>query len=395
MAEKKTVKNKRYFDFSLLFITMFIIAFGLVMVYSASSYDAALSFDGDSTYYLRRQIYSVIAGCALMAVTMFFPYKLYKKFYWVGILFSAFMILLIIPLGYEANDAKRWIRFGSLSIQPAEICKPAAIIFVSTLLAKMSPKVREKWKGFWFPMVPVGILCLMVLIITKNLSSAIIIGGIGLLIVWIGAKKNIWPPIATLVMLLFALSIVMFLKFGKVPDGLGFRLERVLAWLDPEKYYEGKGYQILQSLYGIGSGGIFGKHLGKSMQKMGFLSEAKNDMIFSVICEELGLVGGFSVIAMYVLLLWKIRDVSLYCKDYFGNLLITGIFAHIAIQVVMNIAVATNIMPNTGVSLPFISYGGSSLMILMAEMGIVFNIGRYAKFAEEEPDDEEETPEAD
>jgi cell division protein FtsW len=196
-------------------------------------------------------------------------------------------------------------------------------------------------------------------------------------------------------MLLFALSIVMFLKFGKVPDGLGFRLERVLAWLDPEKYYEGKGYQILQSLYGIGSGGIFGKHLGKSMQKMGFLSEAKNDMIFSVICEELGLVGGFSVIAMYVLLLWKIRDVSLYCKDYFGNLLITGIFAHIAIQVVMNIAVATNIMPNTGVSLPFISYGGSSLMILMAEMGIVFNIGRYAKFAEEEPDDEEETPEAD
>ena len=396
MQEKENrVKNKRYFDFSLLFILIFIIAFGLVMIYSTTSYSAALEHDNDSTYFLKRQMISAVVGSILMVVAMFFPYKLYKKLGGIAMIVSLVLIVLIIPFGTEINGAKRWFTIGSsLSIQPSEICKPAVIIFVASLLSKMSPKVREKWKGFWFPMIPVGILCAMVLFITDNLSSAMIIGIIALMITWIGCKKNIWPPAMAAVGLLVIFAVVLFFKYGNVPQSLGFRFERVLAWLDPEKNYSGKGYQVLQSLYGIGSGGIWGKGLGKSMQKFGFLSEAENDMIFSVICEELGIVGGFSVIAMFVLLLWRIRDVTLYCRDYFGNLLVTGIFVHIAVQVLMNISVATNVIPNTGVPLPFISYGGTSLMILMAEMGIVFNVGRHAQFAKEEPD-EEETPEAD
>ncbi len=147
--------------------------------------------------------------------------------------------------------------------------------------------------------------------------------------------------------------------------------------------------QILQSLYGIGSCGVWGEGLGKSMQKLGFLPEAQNDMIFSIICEELGLVGGLSVIMMFILLLWRIRDITAHSKDYFGNMLVSGIFIHIAIQVILNICVVTNTIPNTGISLPFISYGGSSVIFLMAEIGIVMNVGSHVRFVEEEADEQE------
>jgi len=388
--------NKRYFDFSLLFIVMFIIAFGLLMVYSTSSYSAELNFE-DSTFYLKRQIISVLVGIFAMTVTTFFPYQIYlkRKFKWFAFAASMVSIFLILtPLGYEANGAKRWIRIGSLSLQPAEICKFCMIIFVAAFLTQMGKKVRASYKGFIFPMFYVGIISLLVLIVTDNLSSAIIIAFIGVFMILLGEKKNIWPYIAILATIILAIVVVLLLVNGIIKGEASFRFARILAWLDLEAYADGKGRQVLQGLYGIGSGGIWGKGLGKSMQKLGFLPEAQNDMIFSIICEELGLVGGFSVIAMFAILLWRIRDTTVYCKDYFGNLLVTGVFCHIALQVILNIAVVTNLIPNTGISLPFISYGGSSIIFTMGEIGIVLNVGMNAKFAEEEPN-EETTPEAD
>ncbi len=392
MENKQERINKRYFDFSLLFIVLFLLAFGLVMVYSTSSYSASLDFDGDSLYYLKRQLISVAVGIVVMAFTAVFPYGVYKKLAGPAYLFGLVSILLILtPLGYTANGARRWLRFGSLSIQPAEICKLCIIIFVASLLSKMGPKVRAGWKGFWFPMIPTGIICALIYFLTDNLSSALIIGLIPIIMIIVSEKKNMWAKIALTSFFAVCVFAVLLVVSGHLPASLSFRLERIQAWLNPEAYADGKGMQVLQSLYGIGSGGIWGKGLGKSMQKLGFLPEAQNDMIFSIICEELGVVGGLSVIMTFVLLLWRIRDVTVHTKDYFANLLVSGVFIHIALQVMLNIAVVTNVLPNTGISLPLISYGGSSVIFLLAEIGIVMNIGMHAKFAEDAQDETQRT----
>lgn len=392
--EKSAYKQKRYFDFVLLFIVLFLLGFGLVMVYSTSSYSAALDFE-DSAFYLKRQIRAVLVGSVIMLAATFFPLKGVKKFSKFTFIVAIVSIFLILtPLGYEANGARRWIRIAGLSIQPAEICKMCVIIYTAALLDKMGDNVRKGWKGFWFPMVPTGIICALVLFLTDNLSSAIIIGLIPMVMIFIGEKKNKWPPVMFLLMIGVIFLVVILVTNGWIPASLSFRLERIMAWLDPEAHSEGKGMQILQSLYGIGSGGVWGKGLGKSMQKLGFLPEAQNDMIFSIICEELGVMGGLSVMAMFGLLLWRIRDISAHSRDYFGNLLVTGVFANIAIQVILNISVVTNTIPNTGISLPLISYGGSSVIILMAELGLVMNVGRQARFVEEF-DDEQENSETD
>lgn len=390
MAENRPVRRKRYVDYSLLVIVFFLLAFGLVMVYSTSSYSASLDFEGDSLFYLKRQLISVVVGLLAMAITSLIPYTLYSKLRHPALLAAVGSIMLILtPLGYTANGARRWLRFGPLSIQPAEICKIAIIIFTAALLTQMSPSIREGWKGFWFPIVPTGIICLMVFVISDDLSSAIIIGLIPVFMVLVSERKNIWPILILTLMVTVGVFAVLFVVKGWIPASMSFRLERILAWLNPEAYADGKGMQILQSLYGIGSGGVWGKGLGKSMQKLGFLPEAQNDMIFSIICEELGLVGGLSVIMMFILLLWRIRDITAHSKDYFGNMLVSGIFIHIAIQVILNICVVTNTIPNTGISLPFISYGGSSVIFLMAEIGIVMNVGSHVRFVEEEADEQE------
>ena len=392
MENKQERINKRYFDFSLLFIVLFLLAFGLVMVYSTSSYSASLDFDGDSLYYLKRQLISVAVGIVVMAITAVFPYGVYKKLAGPAYLFGLVSILLILtPLGYTANGARRWLRFGSLSIQPAEICKLCIIIFVASLLSKMGPKVRAGWKGFWFPMIPTGIICALIYFLTDNLSSALIIGLIPIIMIIVSERKNMWAKIALTSFFAVCVLAVLLVVSGHLPASLSFRLERIQAWLNPEAYADGKGMQVLQSLYGIGSGGIWGKGLGKSMQKLGFLPEAQNDMIFSIICEELGVVGGLSVIMTFVLLLWRIRDVTVHTKDYFANLLVSGVFIHIALQVMLNIAVVTNVLPNTGISLPLISYGGSSVIFLLAEIGIVMNVGMHAKFAEDAQDETQRT----
>ncbi len=385
---KKRAKTK-YFDYSLLVIILFLVCFGLVMVYSTSYYSGMkLSKNPDPAFYLKKQVKSTILGMAAFVFCIFFDYKYYYKlapWIYAGAVFS--ILLILTPLGVDINHARRWINVGFGTIQPAEICKLAVIISVSAYIV-MTGKAIDKFRN----MIVVAVLTLiptgMILVITKNLSSAIIVFGIGFVIYFV-ATKRYWP--FALMAVFGAAGIAAFILYihyyvdpvtagVEIDEDTGFRMMRILAWRHPEEYASGKGYQTLQALYALGSGGFFGKGLGESIQKLGFIPEAQNDMIFSVVCEELGLFGGICLILLFGMMIWRFVIIALHSPDMFGFLLVAGVTAHIAIQVILNIAVVTNVIPNTGITLPFISYGGTSVMFLLAEMGIVLNVSRHIKY---------------
>ena len=272
---------------------------------------------------------------------------------WVILGFAVFMLLLLkTPLGITAKGATRWIRLGPLRVQPAEIAKVAVIIFFAAHISEKPERINTL-KGY---LTPMGIATLMMFLGTKDWKFQMV-----------G-----YPALVA------AAGYLMIQKVKNAPDpeALSFRYQRIMIWLDPNKYVTGNGYQTLQALYAIGSGGITGKGIGKGIQKLGTIPEVHNDMIFSVICEELGLVGAVVVLILFAILLYRCLLIALSSTDSYGMLLCMGVFLHIAIQVVLNILVVTNTMPNTGVSLPFISYGGSSVSFLMAEMGLVLRVAR-------------------
>jgi len=371
---RRQAGKETYFDYSLLFIILFLLGFGLVMIYSASAYDAAVNMD-DEMYFLVHQGQAALLGVVAMFVVSRIPYHFWERFAVLGYFVSMVLIFLVLtPLGIEANGARRWLNLG-ISVQPAEIAKLAMILFLANLICKMGRKVKTV-KGFWFILFMAAPICLVVWKITDNLSSAIIIAGIAVLMLFVASpdyKKFVLMGLAAVAA---AAAFVFYLTRASSTEGMGFRSERILAWLDPEAYASGKGFQTLQALYAIGSGGIFGKGLGQSMQKLGYLPEQQNDMIFSIICEELGLFGAIAVIMVFVLLIWRFMVIANNAPDLFGALLVVGVMGHIAIQVILNIAVVTNTIPNTGISLPFISYGGTSVLFLMIEMGLVMSVAR-------------------
>lgn len=381
MAVRSAVRHKRrqaenFFDYSLLFIVLFLLGFGLVMIYSTSSYEASLQF-GDSTYYLKKQMFASIIGLLAMMVVANIPYHFWERFATLAYIGSAVMIpMVLVPgLSYSANGATRWIRVGPLTVQPAEVAKLGMILFLSSLVCRMGRGIRTT-RGFFMVLLVPAPICFMIWQITNNLSSAIIVFGIAVLMLFVASpdyKKFIIMGCGGLA----AVAVLVFAIQGMAStEGMDFRGERILAWLDPEAYASGKGFQTLQALYAIGSGGILGKGLGQSMQKLGFLPEAQNDMIFSIICEELGLFGGISVILMFLLLIWRFMVIANNAPDLFGALLVVGVMGHIAIQVILNVAVVTNTIPNTGISLPFISYGGTSVLFLMVEIGMVLSVAK-------------------
>lgn len=374
--------SEYYFDYSLVFIVLFLIGLGLVMVYSASSYEASISekLNYDAAYYLKKQAVSAVLGLVAMVAVSWIPYHFWEQFAVLGYAVSVVLILLVLtPLGYEANGARRWLRLG-ISIQPAEIAKLAMILFLASFICKLGKGIRTR-KGFLLVLgIPLPI-CALVWFITENMSSAIIIFGIAFLMLFVASPS--YKPFVILGLVGVALVASAIFGLSQLDASqLGVRGARILAWLDPEAYASGKGFQTLQALYAIGSGGIFGKGLGQSMQKLGFLPETQNDMIFSIICEELGLFGGIAIILMFLLLIWRFMIIANNASDLFGALLVVGVLGHIAIQVILNIAVVTNTIPNTGISLPFISYGGSSLMFLMVEIGLVLSVARRIRISE-------------
>lgn len=372
-------KDPYFFDYSLLFVVLFLVGFGLIMVYSASSYDASTSksFNYDAAYFLKKQAFAAGLGTVAMFVVAWVPYHFWEKFAVLGYFGSMVLILLVMtPLGIEANGAKRWLNLG-ISVQPAEIAKLTTILFLASMICAMGKGIRST-RGFWITLAIPAPISLMVWKITSNLSSAIIIFGIGVLMLFVASPRYkiffVFGGIAAL----FAVGLVIALTSldPSQLEGIDFRSARIIAWINPEDYASDTAFQTLQSLYAIGSGGLFGKGIGQSMQKLGYLPEVQNDMIFALICEELGIFGGICVILLFVLLIWRCMVIASNANDLFGALLVVGVLGHIAIQVILNVAVVTNTIPNTGISLPFISYGGSSIMFLMIEMGLVLSVGR-------------------
>lgn len=363
-----------FFDYTLLFIVLFLLVFGLVMLYSVSSYKAGLDF-GDSAYYLKKQAFATILGLVAMFVVSRIDYHFWERFAMLGYFVSVVAIALVkSPIGRTSNGASRWIYIGPLSIQPAEIAKLAMILFLSVMVRKMGKNIRTM-KGFIIIMAMPLPVALMIWQVTNNLSSAIIVMGIAVLMIFVSTPDYKKYIIMALGVVALAVGVVTYIV-NSAAQGAGFRGARILAWLNPQDYASETGFQTLQALYAIGSGRIFGKGLGRSMQKLGFLPEPQNDMIFSIICEELGLFGAFAIILLFIILLWRFMVIANNAADLFGALLVVGVLGHIAIQVILNIAVVTNSIPNTGISLPFISYGGTSVLFLLTEIGLVLSVSR-------------------
>ena len=347
--KEKKQKPIRYFDYSLLFLIIFLLCFGLVMLYSTSSYYGSTRF-GDTAYYLKKQLFATSLGIIAMIIVSRIPYRFWMRVSGLAYLMAFGLCTAVIFIGTEAKGQARWIYIGPLSFQPSEFAKLAVIIFLATIIYKTSKQV-----GDFKTLVKVMAIVLPVVgvVAYNNLSTAIIIHFliVGGVVLAVG---------------------VIFIALAS------YRAERIQIWLHPEEYE--KGYQTLQGLYAIGSGGLFGKGLGESMQKLGFIPEAQNDMIFSVICEELGLFGAICLILLYLLIIWRFMVIANNAADLYGALLVVGIMAHISIQVVLNIAVVTNTIPNTGISLPFVSYGGTSILFLLSEMGLALSVSRGIKF---------------
>ena len=373
--KKKQEQTENYFDYSLLFIVLFLLGFGLVMIYSASSYMAFQNF-GDAAHFMKRQLMAIIIGLILMIFVANIDYHIWERFATAAWVVSALSIPVVLtPLGIESHNARRWFKIPGipLQVQPAEIAKIGMILFLSVMVCKIGKSIRSL-KGFAIMMISPVPIAAEIYFITKNLSSALIVMAISFVMVFVASpdyKKFI----------LMGLAGVVALAVNSGGDS-NFRFGRIVAWLNPESMAQDTGFQTLQGLYAIGSGGVLGKGLGQSMQKLKFLPESQNDMIFSIICEELGLFGAIAVIVMFVLLIWRMMIIANNANDLFGAMLVVGVIAHVAVQAVLNVAVVTNTIPNTGISLPFISYGGSSVLFLLVEIGLVLSVAKRIQLRE-------------
>ena len=378
---KKKEHSIAYFDYSLLAILICLICFGLVMLYSTSSYSAMMKQNGDSLFYFKRQVLFCIVGLIGMWIVSRIDYHWYfersKFFYFISI----FMMFLVkTPLGKEVNGAKRWIKLPfEQQLQPAEIAKIAIILFIPALICTMGREIKTL-EGIVKVLAWGAFSAAVVFIITENLSTAIIVMGITCIMIFVvDPKTRIFIIIAVGIILI---GIVGARVLGMAMETSGnFRLRRILVWLNPEKYASEGGYQIMQALYAIGSGGFFGKGLGNSAQKM-IIPEVQNDMILSIICEELGVFGAIMVLILFGMLLYRLLFIAQNAPDLYGSLVVSGIFAHIALQVILNVMVVINCIPTTGITLPFISYGGTSVLFLMAEMGLALGVSSKIKIAE-------------
>ena len=377
---KRVQKNGtiQYFDYSLVAIIVFLMCFGLVMLYSSSSYEG-LTEMGDAMYFFKRQgFFSAFSVIWMLGIAKI-DYHYYAKLSTLAYVVAMFMMGLVYftPLGITRNSARRWLRFPVIGqIQPSEIMKIAIVIFIPYLICTLGNKIP---KGEGTRQVLAWGLAAFggVFVLTDNLSTAIIVFGMVIIMLFVVHKKTkVFIGIAGAGLSAF---IVMAIFLGMTLENSdNFRLRRIIAWLHPEKYASSLSFQTVQGLYAIGSGGFFGKGLGNSAQKM-YIPEVQNDMILTVICEELGVFGAMMILILFGLLLYRLLFIAQNAPDKYGALIVTGVFAHIALQVVLNIAVVTNIIPNTGITLPFISYGGSSVFFLMTEMGIALGVSNRIK----------------
>jgi cell division protein FtsW len=373
-VQKSRQKREHYyyqFDYMLLFMTVAIALFGILMIYSASSYTASTSRFGNTYRFVSRQAVGMAGGVVCMLLMARIDYReLYlKKINLVYVFYAVCLILqtiVLIPgIGIEHNGARRWLKIG-MEFQPSEFTKIGVIMFVAYAVYR-SRKRLDTFKGFLKVMMYIAPAIL--LIAKENLSTAIIVTVIAVGMCFVASKRKRYFIVCGLAGFGLAAAYAMI--------GGGFRAGRITSWLDIEN--SPGGFQILQGLYAIASGGITGSGLGESMQKLGYIPEAYNDMIFAVICEELGIVGAVLVMIAFLVLLWRIVIIACNAPDIFGSMICVGVMIHIAIQVLFNIAVVTNTIPSTGVPLPLISYGGTACLIMMMEFGLVLSVSARIK----------------
>lgn len=366
-------KEKLYYDYDLLLVIIFLMCFGLVMLYSSSAYSAQVDYKNDMFFFTRQAMIGII-GFIVMFIVSKIDYHLYgayaKELFW----FSMFLMALVqTPLGKTVNGARRWIRLpGGLSLQPAEFTKIAVILFIAYEICLLGQKAK-KWDGIKILLGYGLVATLGVFLLTDNLSTAIIVFAITCILIFVVHPKTKPFVAGVIVAGIVGIIGIIFLKYTLAKSD-NFRMRRIIAWLNPEANADTDSYQFLQGLYAIGSGGFFGKGLGNSTQKLHAIPEAQNDMILAVICEELGVFGAIIILCLFAFMLYRLLFIARNAPDLYGALIATGIFAHIALQVTLNIGVVTGMLPTTGVTLPFISYGGTAIVILLAEMGIALGI---------------------
>ena len=370
-------KRFDFYDFSLLAVVFVLASFGLIMLYSTTAYSAQMSQQNDMVFFAKQAKIDLVCLGMAVGVSMFDYHILFAFRLPLYALGTVLMLLVQTSLGETSHGATRWLNIGGITFQPAEISKIAVILLISCMITRMGKDIRD-WRK---QLILLGVGALqagIAWLVTDNLSTALIIAGITFGMIFVASPT--WRRFLTIIGLVIGGASIYVMSLAnsglEVTEGMKFRTRRMLVWLNPEKYANNYGFQTIQGLYAIGSGGFFGRGLGKSIQKLGVLPEAQNDMIFSVICEELGLCGAILVMVLFAILLWRLVFIARNAPDLFGTMLVTGVFLHIAIQVVLNIGVVLNLIPNTGVTLPFISYGGTSFLFLTSEIGVCLSVAR-------------------
>ena len=375
---RKTVTKKHWYsdfwqkgkmDIGFFALVCILLTAGLLMLFSAS-YAYALAYFGDSYHFIKRQLIFAIVGFGFMLLASKINYRVYRKFAWVIYVVSAAMLvfLLLMPPMLEGATQKRWLVIGSFSFQPSEIAKFAIILLFSHLITQN----YKAMTGFKFSVLILGGLLAFIcglVVVETHLSATILIFCIGVCLMIVGGLKGRYIGFGAGA---GALGVGLIITTGVV----GYGGDRFKYWLDPWADAQGKGYQTIQSLLAIGSGGLFGRGFGLSRQKHLWVPEPHNDFIFSIVCEELGLIGAMVIIILFCALVWRGFSIAMKAPDKFGSLMAVGLTFQVGLQAILNILVVTNTIPNTGISLPFFSYGGTALVLLLTQMGIVLSISR-------------------
>lgn len=375
----KAKTRQQRMDYILMLLILILLTIGLIMLFSASYIYAYYNDGGDSYAYIRRQVIFALPGVAVMLLVSRIDYHWYCNFLnkWapIALMGGTWVLLVLALLGPEVKGTHRWIYITeTASFQPSEIAKFAIVLLFAQIISNNHQEMSKTWKKGILPFALVLLPTAGLLILEPHISATILLLGMSVVMMWVGGTNAKWFIAIGTVAVVAIAAVIAFpdlLKMIAVYGG-----DRITYWLDPWADPRNKGYQTIQSMYTIASGGLMGVGLGKSKQKFLFLPEPQNDFIFAVVCEELGFVGAILIILLFILLVWRGFLVAMRAKDVFGTIMATGITAQVGLQALLNVMVVTNTIPNTGISLPFFSYGGTALLMLLGEMGILLNISR-------------------
>ncbi|EOS61543.1 MULTISPECIES: putative lipid II flippase FtsW [unclassified Anaerotruncus] len=376
---KKRVKSKPAergsMDLIFLILVLTLLGIGLIMLFSAS-YAYAYYYDGNSFHYITRQLAFAVVGVVALLVVSQIDYHILRRF--ALLLLGGTLFLLVLVLFYHTQaTAKRWIPIvGTFTFQPSELAKFTIVVVFAHLISLNYDRMSDPRYGLWPFLSIMGIIALL-MVLQPHLSGTILILSIGVVMMFIGGTNLKWFALGGL-FLVGAVVVIIF-----IPDAVPYAMSRLEHWINPASDPTGAGYQTLQSLYAIGSGGLLGVGIGNSRQKHLYLPEPQNDFVFSVVCEELGFVGATIILLLFVLLVWRGFAIAMRCRDRFGSMLAVGLTTQVGVQTILNIAVVSNTIPNTGISLPFFSYGGTALCMLLAQMGVVLSVSRYSTVEKE------------